>query len=238
MVLFYFVNNTLIHHVFLSLLVFVIFPTLFCAYLCLVNLSAPLYLSLCFFYTLCWFACVCFSSCSRFCSLWLPGSFCLHSLVFLGFSFAWQLFVSCLFISCILDFVIRAYFLFNQYSGSLALPTDVYYWQPDCLCTLSSICRARFKQQSLSPVGKSSRRGERCLGGVQGFSTSPPPCPGPSAAPRSPQRDLWSLILTTPSSPGCGRRRWHDRRRSRDRLANDVTDCFEMTCSYCWSKLS
>lgn len=147
-----------------------------------------------FFSTLCWFALVCFSCVilvPHFCSLWLPGSFCLH-FFFLDSLLPDSFFVSCLFISWIFDFgfVIRAYFLFNQHSGSLALPTNVYNWQPDCLCILSSICRACFKQQSLSPLGKSSRRGERCLGGVQGFPTSPPPCPGPSAAPRSPQRDL------------------------------------------------
>lgn len=83
-----------------------------------------------------------------------------------------------------------------------------------------------FKQtcfkQSFSPPGQ-SRRGERCLGGFQGFPPSPPSCPGPSTPPRSPQREPRCLIPTTPSSPSC-RRRWrHGRRGSRDRLANDVT---------------
>lgn len=79
-----------------------------------------------------------------------------------------------------------------------------------------------FKPQSFSPPGE-SRRGERCLGGFQGFSPSPPSRPGPSTPPRSPQRDPRRLIPTTPSSPS-RRRRWrHDRRGSRDRLTNDVT---------------
>ena len=72
------------------------------------------------------------------------------------------------------------------------------------------------------PPGESNRRGERCLGGVQGFPPSAPTCPGPSNPPRSPQRDPWPLIPPPTSSPSCRRRGWGDRYR----LANDVKDCF------------
>lgn len=103
-----------------------------------------------------------------------------------------------------------------------SLPTDVYLGQRDHLC----IRKASMFPTAVyfPPPGESSRRGERCLGGVQGFPPSAPTSPGPSNPPRSPQRDPWPLIPTPTSSPSCRRRGWDDRYR----LANDVNDCFSI----------